>query len=138
MAFFEHLLAFSDRKIQGFLFVFQPVNSSIRSIIRQFSIRVNNRKTSRFPGVYRLVNALKTDCFSLFYRRFPVAKQRVNWSLLGVLSHCPGVHRVVNAVKTDCFQLFYRRFPVAKQRVNWSLLGVFSHCPGVHRAVNAR
>ena len=65
-----------------FLFVFQPRNSSFRSIIRPFSIRVNNRKTSRFPGVYRLVNALKTDCFSLFYWRFPVTKQRVNWCFL--------------------------------------------------------
>ena len=73
--------AFSDCKIRGFPFVFLTVNSSFRSIIRQFSTTVNTRKTSRFSGVHRMVNALKTDCFPLFSRRFPVTKQRVNWYL---------------------------------------------------------
>ena len=74
-------LAFSDCKIRGFPFVFLTVNSSFRSIIRQFSTTVNSRKTSRFTGVHRTVNALKTDCFPLFSRRFPVTKQSVNWCL---------------------------------------------------------
>ena len=99
-ASFVHLLAFSDGKIQGFLFVFQPVNLSFRFIIRHFSITVNNRKTSRFLGVHCLVITVKTDCFPLFYWHFPVAKQLVNW----IFSHCPGVHRAVNTLKTDCFK----------------------------------
>lgn len=74
-------LAFSDCKIRGFPFVFLTVNSSFRSIIRQFSTTVNSRKTSGFTGVHRTVNALKTDCFPLFSRRFPVTKQSVNWCL---------------------------------------------------------
>ena len=80
-AFCVHSLAFSDCKIRGFPFVFLTVNSSFRSIIRQFSTTVNSRKTSRFTGVHRMVNALKTDCFPLFSRRFPVTKQSVNWCL---------------------------------------------------------
>ena len=63
------------------LFSRLTVNSSIRSIIRQFSTTVNSRKTSRFTGVHRMVNALKTHCFPLFCRSFPVTKQRVNWCL---------------------------------------------------------
>ena len=80
-AFCVHSLAFYDCKIRGFPFVFLTVNSSFRSIIRQFSTTVNSRKTSRFTGVHRMVNALKTDCFPLFSRRFPVTKQSVNWCL---------------------------------------------------------
>ena len=71
----------SDCKIPSFPFVFLTVNSSFRSIIRQFSTTVNSRKTIRFTGVHRMVNALKTDCFPLFCRSFPVTKQRVNWCL---------------------------------------------------------
>ena len=80
-AFCVHSLAFSDCKIRSFPFVFLTVNSSFRSIIRQFSTTVNSRKTSRFTGVHRMVNALKTDFFPLFSRRFPVTKQSVNWCL---------------------------------------------------------
>ena len=65
-AFCIHSLAFSDCKILGFPFVFLTVNSSFRSIIRQFSNTVNSRKTSHFTGVHRMVNALKIDCFPLF------------------------------------------------------------------------
>ena len=36
-SFCVHSLSFSDRKIRGFSFVFLTVNSSFRSIIRQFS-----------------------------------------------------------------------------------------------------
>ena len=57
------------------------MNSSIRSIIRQFSTTVNSRKTSCFIGVHRMVNALKTNCFPLFCQSFRVTKRRVNWCL---------------------------------------------------------
>ena len=83
-AFCADSLAFCDRKIRGFPFVFQIVNSSFRTIIRQFSTMVNSAKTSRFTGVHRMVNALKTDYFPLFCRRFPVTKQCVNWFLLEI------------------------------------------------------
>ena len=58
------------------------MSSSFRSIIRQFTTTLKGRKTSRFTGVHRMVNVLKTDCFPLFCRRFPVTKQRVKWCLL--------------------------------------------------------
>ena len=83
VSFCVHSLAFSDREIRAFSFVFQMVNSSFPSLIRQFSTKVNNRKTSRFPGFPRVAIApLKTDCFLLLYGRFPVTKQRVDWCLL--------------------------------------------------------
>ena len=54
-------------KIQSFPRVFMPVNSSIRSIIRQFSVAVNAGKHT-FSGVHRSVNtqepSSEEDCMS--------------------------------------------------------------------------
>ena len=118
-AFCVHALAFSDCKIRGFPFVFLTVNSSFRSIIRQFSTTVNSRKTSRFTGVHRMVNALKTDCFPLFSRRFPVTKQSVNWCL----REFSLIYLMFTARLTPVYRLFsnvFWCFPVTKQRIRWS------------------
>ena len=115
-AFCVHSLAFSDCKIRGFPFVFLTVNSSFRSIIRQFSTTVNSSKTGRYTGVHRVVNALKTHCFPLFSRRFQVTKQRVNWCLRKFLS------LTVNARHTGCFPMFSG----ASQLQNNAFAGVFS------------
>ena len=82
-SFCLHSLAFSDRNIRGFPFVFLTVNSSFRSIIRPFSTTVNSRKTTRFTGVHCMVNVSKPDCFPLFYGRFLVTKQRIHWCVRG-------------------------------------------------------
>ena len=95
-AFCIHSLSFSDRKIRGFPFVFQTVNSSFRSIIRQFSTTVNSRKTSRFTGVHCIINPLKNDCFSLCCLRFPVTKQLVKWCLLET------AERLQNLINSQC------------------------------------
>ena len=118
-AFCIHSLAFSDCKIRGFPFVFLTVNSSFRSIIRQFSTTVNSRKTSHFTGVHRMVNALKTNCFPLFSRRFPVTKQSVNWCL----REFSLIYLMFTARLTPVYRLFsniFWCFPVTKQRIRWS------------------
>ena len=114
-------LAFSDCKIRGFPFVFLTVNSSFRSIIRQFSTTVNSRKTSRFTGVHRTVNALKTDCFPLFSRRFPVTKQGP------VVRSLVSANRWLRAIKTYRFPWHltlvstYHASSNPGQSVNWCL-----------------
>ena len=118
-AFCIHSLPFSDCKILGFPFVFLTVNSSFRSIIRQFSTTVNSRKTSHFTGVHRMVNALKTDCFPLFSRRFPVTKQSVNWCL----REFSLIYLMFTARLTPVYRLFsnvFWCFPVTKQCIRWS------------------
>ena len=90
-----------------FPFVFLTVDSSIRSIIRRFSTTVNSRKTSRFI----CVNALKTDCFPLFCRRFPFTKQRVNWCLLEFcLIYFMFTARLTHGIQVvfQCFLVFPR------------------------------
>ena len=118
-AFCVHWLAFSHRKIRGFPFVFMTVNSSIRSIIRQFSTTVNSRKTSRFNGVHRMVNALKTHCFPLFCRSFPVTKLRVNWCLREFsIIYFMFSARITHGIEV-VFQCFLA-FSGYKQRIHWS------------------
>ena len=133
-AFCVHLLAFSDRKIRGFPFVFLTVNSSIRSIIRQFSTTVNNRKTSRFTGVHRMVNALKTHCFPLFCRSFPVTKQRVNWCL-GEFSL---ISFMFTARSTHGIQVVFQRFLVFSSYKTTLSLEFSVRFLAFSRTVNAR
>ena len=122
-AFCVHSLAFSDCKIRRFPFVFLTVNSSFRSIIRQFSTTVNSRKTSCFTGVHRMVNALKTDCFPLFSRRFPVIKQSVNWCLREFSRiYLMFTARLTHGIYIGCFPMFSG----VSQLHNNAFAGVFS------------
>ena len=122
MFYFEymHSLAFSDRENRASSFVFQTVNSTFRSIIRQFSTKVNNRKTSRFPGVQRMVNSqLKTDCFLLLYLRFPVTKQRVDWCLLEFsLIYFMMTARLTHGIQV-VFQYFSELFQLQNNAFTW-------------------
>ena len=54
-----------------------PVNSSIRSIIRQFSVEVNAGKRT-FSGVHRSVNTRKTSGILGVYWSFPTDQRRVH------------------------------------------------------------
>ena len=78
-AIYPHYLRFTKRKILRFPNVFTPVNSSIRSIIHQFSYSVNAGKHA-FADVHRSVNTRWTSCIPAFTLSFQKGKPRVHRS----------------------------------------------------------
>ena len=70
-----------------------------------------------------MVNALKTDCFPLFFRRFPVTKQSVNWCL----REFSLIYLMFTARLAHGIQVVFCCFPVTKQRIRWSFQWLFLH-----------